>query len=156
MQLNLSRHERRHLKRVAWAWLRRPGTGDPVDYARATLGDPSPENLDAQVCTEWWNGFGGPVGLSGEMIPLAARVMAVADTWSALTAAGSPRLGHGEVLELLRDAAGTRLDPQVVEAAVAVVSQERVTASEPAPEPRLHHLHVPALLRRTLATSQSA
>jgi hypothetical protein len=153
MQLDLSRPERRHVTRVAAAGLRRPATGDPMDYTRATLSDASRANLDAQVSTEWWNGHGGPVGLSGETIPLAARVLAVADTWSALTASGSPRLGHGEVLELLRDAAGTRLDPDVVAAAVAVVAQERVSAAEPAPEPRLHHLRVPARLRRTLASA---
>lgn len=149
--LRLSRSERRHLALVATAAFRRPPTGDALDYATATLRDPSAVNLDAQVSTEWWNGCGGPVGLRGESIPLASRVLAVADTWSSLTASGSPRLGHGEVLELLRAAAGTRLDPAVVEAAAEVVAQERVTASEPAPEPRLHYLHVPAALRRTLA-----
>jgi HD-GYP domain-containing protein (c-di-GMP phosphodiesterase class II) len=107
--------------------------------------------MDAQVSTEWWNGRGGPVGMAGESIPLAARVLAVADTWSALTASGSPRLGHGEVLDLLRAAAGARLDPTVVDAAAQVVAQERVSSTEPAPEPRLHHLRVPAVLRRTLA-----
>jgi hypothetical protein len=151
IHLGLSRPQRRHLACVTAAALRRPATGDPIDYAAATLRDPSPANMDAQVTTEWWNGRGGPVGMSGETIPLAARVLAVADTWSSLTASGSPRLAHGEVLELLRAAAGARLDPTVVQAAAEVVAQERVTASEPAPEPRLHHLRVPAVVRRTLA-----
>ncbi len=149
--LRLTRAERRHLALVTAAARRRPATGEALDYTTATLRDASPANLDAQVSTEWWNGGGGPVGLCGESIPLAARVLAVADTWSSLTASGSPRLGHGEVLELLRDAAGTRLDPTVVTAAAEVVAQERVTATEPAPEPRLHYLRVPAVLRRTLA-----
>ena len=38
-------------------------------------------------------------------------------------------------------------------AAHAVVAQERVSAAEPAPEPRLHALHVPAPLRRVLAAA---
>jgi hypothetical protein len=151
VHLGLSRTQRRHLASVTAAALRRPATGDPLDYAAATLRDPSPANMDAQVSTEWWNGRGGPVGMAGETIPLAARVLAVAETWSSLTASGSPRLAHGEVLELLSAAAGARLDPAVVSAAAAVVAQERVTESEPAPEPRLHHLRVPAVLRRTLA-----
>jgi hypothetical protein len=46
-----------------------------------------------------------------------------------------------------------RLDPAVVRAAHAVVCQERLSPAEPAPEPRLHHLHVPARLRRVLAAS---
>jgi hypothetical protein len=41
----------------------------------------------------------------------------------------------------------------VVAAATAVIGQEPVTAAEPAPEPRLHHLRVPARLRRALAAS---
>jgi hypothetical protein len=153
VHLGLTRAQRRHLAAVVAAARRRPPTGDAVDYAAATLRDPSPANMDAQVFTEWWNGRGGPVGMGGEAIPLAARVLAVADTWSSLTAAGTPRLGHGEVLELLGAAAGSRLDPTVVAAAAKVVAQERVSASEPAPEPRLHHLRVPAALRRTLAAA---
>jgi hypothetical protein len=153
VQLGLSRAERRHLTAVGRAALRRPATGDAVDYATATLLDPSAANLDAQVMTEWWNGRGGPIGLRGEAIPPATRVVAVAHTWSALTASGTPQLGHAEALELLRAAAGARLDPAVVAAAAAVVAQERVTAGEPAPEPRLHHLRLPAALRRTLAGS---
>jgi hypothetical protein len=151
VHLGLSRRERRHLASVTEAALRRPPTGDPVDYAAATLGDASRANMDAQVSTEWWNGRGGPIGIEGAAIPLAARVLAVASTWSSLTASGTPRLSHGEVLDLLGAAAGARLDPAVVSAAAAVVAQERVTLTEPAPEPRLHHLRVPALLRRTLA-----
>jgi hypothetical protein len=151
VHLGLSRAQRRHLASVTAAALQRPATGDPIDYAAATLRDPSAANMDAQVTTEWWNGRGGPVGMSGQTIPLAARVLAVADTWSSLTASGSPRLAHGEVLELLGAAAGARLDPAVVSAAAEVVAQERVTEAEPAPEPRLHHLRVPAVLRRTLA-----
>jgi hypothetical protein len=151
VHLGLSRAQRRHLASVTAAALQRPATGDPIDYAAATLRDPSAANMDAQVTTEWWNGRGGPVGMSGQTIPLAARVLAVADTWSSLTASGSPRLAHGEVLELLGAAAGARLDPTVVSAAAQVVAQERVTEAEPAPEPRLHHLRVPAVLRRTLA-----
>ena len=94
--------------------------------------------------TEWWNGAGGPAGLPGGLIPQSARIAAVARTWAALTADGSPRIGHMDALSHLDAAAGVRLDPRVVKAAFAVVSQERLSAAEPAPEPRLHHLHVPA------------
>jgi hypothetical protein len=38
-------------------------------------------------------------------------------------------------------------------AARAVVSQERLSPAQPAPEPRLHHLRVPARLRRVLASA---
>jgi hypothetical protein len=153
VQLGLSRAERRHLAAVAAATRRQPPTGDPITYIRETLRSRSPVNIDAQLVTEWWNGHGGPIGLRQNAIPLAARVLATADTWSALTARGTPRLGHHEALTHLQDAAGARLDPTVVEAASAVIAQERVTAAEPAPEPRLHHLRVPGPLRRAMAGS---
>jgi hypothetical protein len=149
--LGLSRSERRHVLAVAAAARRRPPSGEAADYVQATLRDHTPENLEAQVSTEWFNGHGGPIGLRGEGIPLAARVLAVAQTWSELTARGTPQLGHREALSHLEAAAGARLDPTIVDAARAVVAQERVSAAEPAPEPRLHRLHVPAPLRRVLA-----
>jgi HD-GYP domain-containing protein (c-di-GMP phosphodiesterase class II) len=87
----------------------------------------------------------------GVIIPLTARIAAVARTWAALTAAGSPRLGHLEALVHLEGAAGVRLDPAVVQAARAVIGQERLSPAVPAPEPRLHRLRIPAPLRRALA-----
>jgi HD-GYP domain-containing protein (c-di-GMP phosphodiesterase class II) len=84
---------------------------------------------------------------------MSSRIIAVADTWSALTARGGPRLSHADALLELENAAGTRFDPRVVQAAYAVVSEERVSENEPAPEPRLHRLRLPAPLRRVIATS---
>jgi len=151
VQLGLSREQRRHVRQVATLARRQPPTGDPIDYARATLRDSSPASHDVQFVHEWWNGKGRPIGLRNEAIPLAARVLAVADTWSALTARDTPELSHQEALAHMEEAAGHRLDPAVVRAAEAVIAQERVTAAEPAPEPRLHHLRLPEPLRRALA-----
>ena len=83
---------------------------------------------------------------------MSSRIVAVADTWSALTARGGPQLSHAEALVELENAAGTRFDPRVVQAAYAVVAEERVSAGEPAPEPRLHQLRLPAPLRRVIAS----
>jgi hypothetical protein len=151
VQLGLSRAERRHVADVAAAARRRPATGDPIDYVHATLGSRAGAAWEAQLVSEWWNGRGGPIGLHGAMIPIAARVLAVAQTWSQLTARDTPELAHHDAIAHLQSAAGARLDPTVVRAARAVIAQERVTATEPAPEPRLHHLRVPAPLRRALA-----
>jgi hypothetical protein len=154
LHLGLGRVERRHLARVcALAIARRDEAGDPIAYARRTLADPSRASFEAGHAGEWWNGGGGPAGLRGAVTPLTARIVAVADTWSALTARGGPQLSHAEALEELDNASGTRFDPRVVLAAHAVVSEERVSATEPAPEPRLHGLGVPARLRRALATA---
>ena len=136
---------------MAAAARRHPPTGEPIDYVRATLRDCDPANVDAQLLQEWWNGHGGPIGLCGEAIPIAARVLSVAATWSALTARDTPQLSHRAALADLQAAAGIRLDPAVVVAARDVIAQERVSVAEPAPEPRLHHLRVPAALRRALA-----
>jgi hypothetical protein len=153
LHLGLDRHERRHLARVAnLAFKRRAEAGDPIAYACATLRDPSRASWEAGHVNEWWNGAGGPAGLRGAVTPLTSRIVAVADTWSALTARGGPQLSHAEALEELENASGARFDPQIVLAAHSVVAEERVSETEPAPEPRLHTLRLPAQLRRALAS----
>jgi hypothetical protein len=152
LQLGLSLADRRHLRDVVrLAAARAQDAGNPLAYAFATLRDPSRASCEAGHVSEWWNGTGGPAGLRGPVTPLAARITAVADSWSALTAGGTSELSHEEALDALDGAAGTRLDPYVVSAAHAVVAQERVSEAEPAPEPRLHRFGVPARLRSLIA-----
>jgi HD-GYP domain-containing protein (c-di-GMP phosphodiesterase class II) len=127
--------------------------GDPGEHLGHSVVDWSEVSCAAGHVTEWWNGAGGPAGVPGTIIPRSARIAAVARTWAALTAEGSPCLGHLDALSHLEAAAGVRLDPAVVCAARAVVSQERLSPAQPAPEPRLHHLRVPARLRRVLASA---
>jgi len=73
---------------------------------------------------ERWDGAGYPDGLSGTSIPLAARILAVADTLDAMTSQRAYRDGlpwQVAVEEIFR-CAGTQFDPSVVEAFDAVVS----------------------------------
>jgi HD-GYP domain-containing protein (c-di-GMP phosphodiesterase class II) len=126
-------------------------SGDPGEHLGYAVADWSEVSCAAGHVTEWWNGAGGPAGLPGAIIPQSARIAAVARTWAALTAEGSPRLGHLDALAHLEGAAGVRLDPRVVKAAHAVVAQEPLSPAVPAPEPRLHRLRVPEPLRRALA-----
>jgi HD-GYP domain-containing protein (c-di-GMP phosphodiesterase class II) len=135
------------------AFPRRAEAGDPIAYARHTLRDPSRASWEAGHVAEWWNGGGAPAGLRGSKIPITSRIVAVADCWAALTARDTPELSHAEALADLQSAAGTRFDPRVVQAAYAVVAEERVTAHQPAPEPQLHRLRLPAPLRRVIAAS---
>lgn len=51
----------------------------------AKLGLPRGVQLIVRWHHEWWNGSGYPDGLEGEQIPLAARILRVADTYCALT-----------------------------------------------------------------------
>src|SRR5215207_2346395 len=151
VHLRLSRAARRELDEVIQLAHARAVTGDPGQHLGHTVIDWSEVSCAAGHVTEWWNGAGGPAGLPGTIIPQSARIAAVARTWAALTAEGSPRLGHLDALAHLEGAAGVRLDPHVVRAARAVVSQERLSPAVPAPEPRMHRLRVPARLRRVLA-----
>jgi hypothetical protein len=153
VHLGLDRAQRRELDAVIALAHARDVSGDPGEHLGHAVVDWSEASCAAGHVTEWWNGAGGPAGLPGGLIPQSARIAAVARTWAALTADGSPRIGHVDALSHLEAAAGVRLDPRVVRAARAVVAQERLTVTEPAPEPRLHHLHVPARLRRALAAA---
>jgi hypothetical protein len=149
--LGLDRAERRELDAVIRLAHARDASGDPGEHLSHAVVDWSEVSCAAGHVTEWWNGAGGPAGLPGGLIPRSSRIAAVARTWAALTADGSPRIGHLDAMAHLDAAAGIRLDPAVVKAARAVIAEERLSPAEPAPEPRLHHLRVPPRLRRVLA-----
>lgn len=67
---------------------------------------------------ENWGGGGYPDGLSGEAIPLVARIIAAADVFDAMTTTRpyQKALTLEFVLRRMRELAGTRLDPNVVDA----------------------------------------
>ncbi len=64
------------------------------------------------------DGTGYPDRISGEEIPLGARIIAVADTFDAITSGRPyrPASAHRKAIQILREEAGTRLDPDVVRA----------------------------------------
>jgi response regulator RpfG family c-di-GMP phosphodiesterase len=85
---------------------------------------------------ERWDGKGYPNGTSGTDIPLAARIVSVADVYDALTSARSYKAAfpHEEALRLIIDSAGTQFDPLVVEAFAAIermVDQIRQREADP-------------------------
>lgn len=75
---------------------------------------------------ECWDGSGYPCGLAGEDIPLAARVIALADVFDAMTQPRSYKSGMPveEALEKLDEGAGRQFDPHLVE----LVESPRVLA----------------------------
>jgi hypothetical protein len=97
---------------------------------------------------ERWDGGGRPFGARGSAPLRASRVLAVARAWSGLTASDATRLSQVEAMLALQLRSGTELDPQVVNAAGAIVAAERAFLREPDFEPRLHTLPIPRGLRR--------
>ncbi len=69
---------------------------------------------------ERWDGQGYPAGLRGEEIPLAGRLMALADVYDALVSRRVYKegLSHAEVREMIERSAGSQFDPEIVQAFV--------------------------------------
>lgn len=66
---------------------------------------------------ENWDGTGYPARLKGEDIPLAARIVAVADVYCALTEKRSYRdaFSKEEALQIMQDESGKRFHPEIVQ-----------------------------------------
>lgn len=79
---------------------------------------------------ERWDGGGYPDGIGGATIPLYARLIAVADTFDALTSGRPyrPGLSHSEAKGIIEREAGRQFDPQVAEAFLATLSRHRPLA----------------------------
>ena len=103
----------------------------PVDGAEmlTAIGDPE---LVAIVRShhERLDGAGYPDGLAGDDIPLGARIIAVADTFDALTSTRSYRsaASHKRALDILRKEAGAQLDRAAVGAFLQTYSGRRPVA----------------------------
>jgi hypothetical protein len=85
---------------------------------------------------ERFDGRGYPDGLAGDSIPLAARIVAVADAFECLTSAHSyrPALPSEEALDIVRGQAATQFDPQVVELLAKALSRHEWTVTERTPD----------------------
>ncbi len=67
---------------------------------------------------ERWDGTGYPSGLAGEEIPLAARIVAVADVYDALSTKRVYKdpLPHAQCAAMIKEGKGTHFDPAVIAA----------------------------------------
>lgn len=67
---------------------------------------------------EWFDGNGYPAGLAGDTIPLAARIVALADVYDALTSKRVYKEGftHHVARSIIVEGAGTHFDPDIVQA----------------------------------------
>lgn len=94
---------------------------------------------------ERWDGGGYPFGLKGDEIPLAARIVALADTYDALTTRRvyKPAMPHQRAVEIIVSERGKQFDPAIVDAFVAQTGEFERTSQElpnmrPADVPRLY------------------
>ncbi len=73
---------------------------------------------------ERWDGRGYPKGLSGKMIPLHSRIIAIADAYEAMTSnrTYARTLSRAEALEELRVNAGRQFDPEIVTKFLGIMS----------------------------------
>ena len=118
--------------------LRKPGRLTPYEYAivkqHVALGDlivrdmPDIEHIrdGVRYHHERWDGQGYMVGLAGENIPVIARILSVADAFSAMTTSRPYRkaMPIDLALEELRAVAGTQLDAALVDAFVTGIEQD--------------------------------
>lgn len=127
---------------IADAVYLKPGRLDPIEAAQMQLhaargGEIAGRmrNVPPEVAEairhhhERWDGTGYPDGLAGTNIPLWSRVIAVADSYDAMTEERPYRqqpLSHGEALQVLRDGAGSQWDATAVHAFLEVVQSGMV------------------------------
>ncbi|MGF7178312.1 DUF3369 domain-containing protein [Azospirillum doebereinerae] len=102
--------------------------GDLLDRASRLTEGHTHLHLGAEVARrhhENWDGTGYPDGLAGPAIPVGARIVAVADAYDAMTRERPYRaaLGHEGAVAEIRRQSGTRFDPVVVEAFLAVAPE---------------------------------
>jgi diguanylate cyclase (GGDEF)-like protein len=82
---------------------------------------------------ERWDGQGKPDGMAGEDIPLAARILAVAEGYEALTAGrGCERLSVAAALERLKAGSGSEFDPAILAALTKAVGDGTLESILPA------------------------
>lgn len=93
--------------------------------AKEDLGESEYLNMAVEMAAyhhERWDGKGYPRGISGEEIPLCARIMAVADVFDALTSKRCYKnaMPLEKAYAIIREDSGTHFDPAVTEAFFAV------------------------------------
>ena len=88
---------------------------------------------------EHWDGSGYPDGLDGPRIPQGSRIILACDAYVAMIADRPYRaaLSHDEAVAQLQGGAGRQFDPEVVEALLDTLGQNRPTVPDRASGVRL-------------------
>lgn len=81
---------------------------------------------------ERWDGTGYPAGLKGEDIPLAARIVAIADNYDALVSRRPYKepYTHETSVDLIRNGSGTQFDPKLIEVFLEIEPEFRDIARQ--------------------------
>ncbi|MCP1291574.1 MULTISPECIES: response regulator [Chromobacterium] len=79
---------------------------------------------------EKWDGSGYPQGLTGDDIPVSARLMAVADVYDALISRRvyKPPFPHEQAVAIIREGSGKHFDPDIVAAFLSMTETFRAIA----------------------------
>jgi putative two-component system response regulator len=99
---------------------------DALVQAEQTLGvGPAVMQIlkDIAYChQEWWDGSGYPQGLSGDKIPLSARLLAIADVYDALISDRVYKAGvaHEQAVAIIFQGYASHFDPDLVDAFIEV------------------------------------
>jgi len=96
----------------------------------AKMGLPRGVQLLVRWHHEWWNGAGYPDGLVAEQIPLAARILRVADSYAALTSVRPfrPAGTDDDARQFITQWAGIEFDPAIVKAFLTLNEPEPLLA----------------------------
>ena len=107
-----------------------------IDHAESSLGTSVEFLVLAKEIAyghhEKWDGSGYPQALKGDAIPVAARLMAIADVYDALISRRVYKDGmpHADAVEIVVKGRGTHFDPDMVDAFVAIQHEFQRIASE--------------------------
>lgn len=82
---------------------------------------------------ERWDGKGYPYGLKGDEIPISGRIIALADTYDAMTSTRSYRqaLTHETAIEEIKRCSGTQFDPILAELFVSCEEELKIAKDSP-------------------------
>jgi PAS domain S-box-containing protein len=102
--------------------------GDAITSIQSQIEGRSFLNIGREIAYnhhEKWDGSGYPRGLRGAEIPLAARIVAVADVYDALTTKRfyKEAFSHTKAKQIISSLRGTHFDPEVVDAFMALEAQ---------------------------------
>lgn len=120
--------------------LRKPGPLEPAEWAEIKMHPLRAVELFSAFPSlrkalpiirahhERWDGRGYPDGMCGEEIPLEARILAVGDSYDAMTSDRPyrPAISPEQAVKELQRGSGSRYEPRVVATFVETLSEERL------------------------------